>query len=246
MTQIVRLITDPPSAGSWNMAVDQAILESANETGSVTLRFYQWTPATVSLGYFQSLESRDAHEPSAECPIVRRATGGGAIVHDRELTYSLCVPSRSRWADENQTLYTKMHSALIACLSTFNVTATLVEQPAEFAVEPFLCFERRAVGDVVCQNYKICGSAQRRIDKSILQHGSILLAKSESAPELPGINDLENKSISIDELQQQLLTQIRQSFDFEFEFGELSSSENAKVGEIQRNRFQSEAWTAKR
>ena len=228
------------------MAVDQAILESANETGQTTLRFYQWTPATVSLGYFQSINDRDGHSASVNAPLVRRATGGGAIVHDRELTYSLCVPSRSRWADENQLIYTRMHSALIDCLAESGVTASLVEQPAKFDKEPFLCFQRRAVGDVLCRDFKICGSAQRRIEKSILQHGSILLSQSPAAPELPGVNELENKSISPEELQTKLLDHIARNFELEFESGELSASERIKSDEIQRNRFQSDGWTAKR
>ena len=242
----VRLIIDQHCSGSWNMAVDQAILENANESGTTTLRFYLWKPATVSLGYFQPLGQRDQHSPSIQCPLVRRSTGGGAIVHDQELTYSLCVPSRSRWASENQALYSEVHSALIECLRGFGVSSALVEKQVVQKPEPFLCFQRRAAGDVVCQDFKICGSAQRRIDKSILQHGSILLGQSEAAPELPGIKDLAKVSFSVEEFRESLIAQIGKNLGFEFESGELSSSEIENSTTIERNRFQSSAWTAKR
>src|SRR5687767_6703039 len=91
-----RLIIDPPAEGSWNMAVDEALLESAADSGEITLRFYEWSRATLSLGYFQSHAERSGHTASLACPMVRRSTGGGAIVHDQELTYSLVVPMDGR------------------------------------------------------------------------------------------------------------------------------------------------------
>src|SRR5262245_32066382 len=89
----VRLIIDPPQKGAWNMAVDQALLESAAASGGVALRFYQWSEPTLSLGYFQPIAARSEHPPSLHSPVVRRASGGGAILHDRELTYSIAAPS---------------------------------------------------------------------------------------------------------------------------------------------------------
>jgi lipoate-protein ligase A len=87
-----RLIIDPPASGAWNMAVDEALLRSAAQRGTATLRFYQWSEPTLSLGYFQAADDRQQHFASLACPLVRRASGGGAIVHDRELTYSLAMP----------------------------------------------------------------------------------------------------------------------------------------------------------
>ena len=88
-----RVIIDEPAPGVWNMAVDHALLETANATGLISLRFYAWSQPTLSLGYFQSRSHRQQHSASLACPLVRRSTGGGAIVHDQEITYSLCVPS---------------------------------------------------------------------------------------------------------------------------------------------------------
>ena len=87
-----RLIIDRPLPGAWNMAVDEALLLDASENGSASLRFYGWNAPTLSLGYFQRYDDRDLHAASRDCAVVRRQTGGGAILHDRELTYSLVLP----------------------------------------------------------------------------------------------------------------------------------------------------------
>ena len=93
-----RLITTEPASGAWNMGFDEAMLAWAGETGGTWLRFYQWTPATLSLGYFQSVRSREQHLESRELPVVRRASGGGAIVHHHELTYSFVTALRGHLA----------------------------------------------------------------------------------------------------------------------------------------------------
>jgi lipoate-protein ligase A len=182
---------DPPAAGDWNMAVDEMLLEAAAERETATLRFYQWTPATLSLGYFQNAAERGSHAAGAACPVVRRASGGGALVHDAEVTYSLSLPSRHRLAADPETLYRRMHGSLVGLLAEFGVRAALNERAlVPLGGEPFLCFERRAVGDVVVAGHKICGSAQRRRKGGILQHGGVLLARSVAAPELPGLREL--------------------------------------------------------
>ncbi len=92
-----RLLIDPPGAGAWNMAVDEMLLEWSAAQGGCCLRLYGWREATLSLGYFQEYADRAGHGPSRNCPVVRRLTGGGAIVHDAELTYSLVVPGGHPW-----------------------------------------------------------------------------------------------------------------------------------------------------
>lgn len=111
-----RLINSAPATGATNMAIDQALLELAETEGTATLRFYQWQPATLSLGYFQSAADREAHPASHGIDWVRRTTGGGAIVHDHELTYSLVVPQQHRWSTKNELLYDAVHEALIGVL----------------------------------------------------------------------------------------------------------------------------------
>lgn len=192
---------DPPAAGAWNMAVDEMLLQRAAEQGIATLRFYQWSPATLSLGYFQHAEDRESHAASRSCPLVRRSSGGGAILHDRELTYSLSLPMSHPLAADPETLYRETHGSLVRTLADFGITATLNEQTlVGLGGEPFLCFQRRSVGDVVVGAHKVCGSAQRRNKGAILQHGSVLLAASPYAPELPGLTDLAAQPIDVAQL----------------------------------------------
>ena len=75
---VARLIVDPPARGTWNMAVDEALLHSCGHTGSRCLRIYAWAAPTLSLGYFQAYADRQSHRASQDCAVVRRATGGGA------------------------------------------------------------------------------------------------------------------------------------------------------------------------
>src|SRR5437764_2183769 len=120
----LRLLLDPPAPGAWNMAVDEALLETAAGSGVATLRFYQWQEPTLSLGYFQAAADRQQHAASRDCPLVRRASGGGAILHDRELTYSIALPQPKAAA----ALYDACHETLIAALRELAVAASLCRQ----------------------------------------------------------------------------------------------------------------------
>jgi len=126
------LLLDPPAAGAWNMAVDEALLEAAAE-GQGTLRFYRWSEPTLSLGYFQQYADRRQHEPSRQCAVVRRPSGGGAILHDIELTYSLAVPSRHPLALDRLGFYQAVHTALIAVLAEWGIEATMFARPERLA-----------------------------------------------------------------------------------------------------------------
>jgi lipoyl(octanoyl) transferase len=118
-------------------------------------------------------------------------------VHDAEVTYSLSVPTNHLLAADPETLYRRMHGSLVRLLGELGIAAQLNE-PALVPLgstsaplgEPFLCFHRRAVGDVLVGEHKICGSAQRRRKGAVLQHGGVLLARSAAAPELPGLAQL--------------------------------------------------------
>lgn len=189
------------------MAVDECLLHRAAEQGEAVLRFYRWTPATLSLGYFQRAAERDTHAASRSCPLVRRSSGGGAILHDHELTYSLSLPTSHPLAADAETLYRRTHGMLVETLAEFGIRAVLNERTlVPLGGEPFLCFQRRSVGDVLVDGHKICGSAQRRRKGAMLQHGSILVAQSDYAPELPGLVELSGRrALAMDELQQSLL-----------------------------------------
>ena len=211
-----RWLWDEPADGAWNMALDEALLESAGDEGVATLRFYRWSEPTVSLGYFQRAADRAAHAASRDCPLVRRASGGGAILHDAELTYSLAIPTADRWSAAARELHAAIHSALRDALKSFGVAthifgcsnsessvstceATIAENHRR-ADAPFLCFQRRAPGDLLLSEAKIAGSGRRRHRAAVLQHGSVLLARSRLATgvaRLGGVDRPANRSAPI-------------------------------------------------
>ncbi len=197
-----RVIEYESADGAWNMAVDEALLDSAGTTGDVYLRFYGWSEPTLSLGYFQRHLDRESHLASRDCAFVRRATGGGAILHDRELTYSFAAPITDRVSSNVQKLYHTFHQSLIHTFSTWGIRASLCSTTTKRIArdEPFLCFQRRADGDLLVAGAKIAGSAQRRHKGVALQHGSILLGASPCAPKLPGLEELSGIVIDPREL----------------------------------------------
>jgi lipoate-protein ligase A len=244
---LCRLFEHDPAAGAWNMSVDEALVECAAADGIASLRFYQWTPATLSLGYFQSADERMSHAASHDCPVVRRASGGGAILHDRELTYSLAIPVRDSWAASAEQLYSATHDALAAALDSLGVAARLcpASEPKRTG-EPFLCFQRRATGDLLVGNAKIAGSAQRRHRQAVLQHGSILLAASRFAPELPGLEEISGREIPVKSLLELFRGALESRLRIEWTQCALPEGFEGRVASIEREKFASHAWTFRR
>lgn len=242
----LRVIHDPPAAGDWNMAVDEMMLESVTKTSESILRFYAWEEPTVSLGYFQTLEDRQSHTASLKCPVVRRSTGGGAIVHDQELTYSIAVPITDRWSPAATGLYESMHQSLVAALGKLGLTAMLCEKTLHDLEPEFLCFQRRAKGDVLVAGHKIAGSAQRRRHGAMLQHGSVILAQSIAAPEILGLQQL-GLTTSAAALSAQWLAELRQLWEgAKLRQDEWSPSERARASTMAAERFASTTWLTRR
>ncbi|HEY3243431.1 MAG TPA: hypothetical protein VGM03_08770 [Phycisphaerae bacterium] len=162
MPAILRILLDPALDGPTNMARDEALLESVGRPGApgpFTLRLYQWSPPTISLGYFQPYADYEALEPPArELTVVRRPTGGGAILHDQELTYSLALPiDHPLLGSGPNRLYESAHDAVIAALAELNVEARRggVTDNSGPRRGPFFCFARRHAFDVLlagCHN----------------------------------------------------------------------------------------------
>ncbi|GHT25386.1 hypothetical protein FACS18942_00030 [Planctomycetales bacterium] len=197
------LILDPPKSGAENMAVDESLLDLATEKNRAVLRFYYWNEPTISLGYFQKdADIRDALIKNI--PVVRRKSGGGAIVHDKELTYCLAVPPQHPFAKNHRlVLYEQFHRCIISVLAEAGISCCLFSDWKKTASKyaemggnnEFLCFKRFADGDIIAvyngEPVKIAGSAQyRNKNRAVLQHGSILWDRSAAAPELPGILQL--------------------------------------------------------
>jgi lipoate-protein ligase A len=241
-----RLLLDVPAAGAWNMAVDEALLESAALANVLTLRFYRWSEPTLSLGYFQPYEDRRQHPASLSCACVRRSSGGGAILHDRELTYSLAVPPSHPLARSSQDLYRAMHDSLVACLRRFGVDASLVARAAAIEPQPFLCFQRHTTGDVIVDAHKIAGSAQRRWRGAVLQHGSILLAASPAAPELPGLNDLCSQPLTAEQLIADWQLQLPDALSNYVGHDRLPEDVQSRAMEILAAKYAQNSWTRRR
>ncbi len=249
----LRLIIDPPLSGPMNMALDEALLESAANNGIATLRLYQWSEPTLSLGYFQVTTERESHQPSLACPLVRRASGGGAILHHRELTYSIALPEISSSDTTSGRLYETVHNSIIVLLGELGISSALFRTgaPCETAQqrtgrEPFLCFQRRTCFDIVSSGAKIVGSAQRRRRGGVLQHGSILLSRSEFAPELLGIEQIAGKSITIAQLIEFWPPRLAGCLDRSITADSLTSAELSSTETLCRERFAASNWVHRR
>ena len=227
------------------MAVDEALLQTAADHGHPTLRFYRWRPATLSLGYFQRLADRRLHPSSSDCEVVRRASGGGAIVHDRELTYCLATPARDRFMAATQ-LYLAFHQTLVAVLADLGITAMLYQGPPRRRDDAFLCFQRRSAGDVTVGDHKIAGSAQRRWRNAVVQHGGILLGKSRYAPELPGLAELTGFREPQRSFQDAWLRRLSKRLNIAFQRSELSDKEQQNTTRLAAEKFAQDKWNARR
>jgi lipoate-protein ligase A len=192
---------DVPRGGMDNMAIDETMAQFARQEGCLILRIYYWSQPFLSLGYFQNAEDRLADPLIRDLPYTRRLSGGGAIIHDREITYSLAIPDGTGSKSPASQIYSQVHAAISDTLRTFGYDVHTVaelgsqrDQNGSTGPEPFLCFSRRADADLVIEDQKIVGSAQRRISGVVLQHGSILVGATKHAPYLLGLSDLCSQS----------------------------------------------------
>jgi lipoate-protein ligase A len=175
-----RLLLDEPAAGAWNMAVDEVVLDGvASGAAPATVRFYGWNPACLSLGYFQSFDVVDLDAcRRLGVDIVRRPTGGRAILHDRELTYSVALPA-AVLGQERGILpsYHRISRALQAGLRSLGIITTMAPESAAASMPEHgpVCFDRPSAHEVLLDGRKLIGSAQVRRANALLQHGSILV-----------------------------------------------------------------------
>jgi lipoyl(octanoyl) transferase len=177
-----RLIRTPPAPGAWNMAVDEALMASVSEGGAPVLRFYRWTPACLSLGRNQPAAGHYSPDELERLGIdvVRRMTGGRAVLHDEELTYSAIVGDRKLGTPRQ--VYRAINAALAAGLQRLGVAAALVPAGATIPVPSTTpCFADPVPDEVAAAGAKLIGSAQVRLGGVLLQHGSLPLRPPRAA-----------------------------------------------------------------
>lgn len=193
------VVESSPAGGDFNMAMDESLLSLAIQRSVSIVRIYRWKHPTVTLGYFQgSTGAVSAENPFPSLPVVRRLSGGGAILHQHEWTYSCvlppCHPARQNPSQLYQTVHLALIDLLIRCHAYCRLrgdSANTASAGSKKASEHFLCFLRGNSNDIVHESgNKVVGSAQRRRMGAILQHGSVLMKASCHAPNLPGLLDL--------------------------------------------------------
>ena len=175
------LLLSPPASGAFNMALDEALMTRARDTGAIILRVYEWAAPTLSLGRHQT--ARGLYDLDAALArgvgFVRRPTGGRAVLHHREITYSVAAPVRALGALPES--YRRINRLLLEALRRLGVNAGLA-QPSGVAPHPGVapCFEEPVAGEIVAGGRKLVGSAQWRDREALLQHGSILVDDDQS------------------------------------------------------------------
>ncbi len=183
MSDTWRYIEDGLCDGRWNMAVDQALLRSC-ERGNTppTLRLYGWESPVLTVGYSQNLEREVDLEQCREIPCVRRPTGGRALLHHRELTYSLVAPvDHPRFSGGLKQTFSAISQALLLGLRKLGIDQARINDQKK--IQPAgkrspACFASLNHCEITVQNRKLIGSAQRRTHGAFLQHGSIPIEAS--------------------------------------------------------------------
>ena len=243
-----QLFSDSARMGSWNMAFDEAMLIEGENTGTAALRFYSWSRPTLSLGYFQALHEREQHAHSQACDVVRRPSGGGAILHHRELTYALVLPAQHPLTAQTKQLYAAVHSTLIDVLASLGLDGTLCEsrQPDSATPPPFLCFLRREAGDVLVDGHKVAGSAQRRRQGAVLQHGSVLFAQSPHAPELLGLQELANTTVTEADLMLPWIDKLADVLQIQWQTSSFSTDVSDRAQRLMAGKYGQPAWLNRR
>jgi lipoate-protein ligase A len=211
-----------------------------------SLRFYTWTEPTLSLGYFQPAEDRAADPNLSRLAWVRRSTGGAAIVHHRELTYALALPSGKEWASAEHWIC-RFHHVLQRVLKARGVESHAVVCGEEQKLGPVVCFLHQTPGDLLIGGSKVAGSAQRKMRGALLQHGSILLHRSEFVPHLAGINDRPGApNFAPEELAGLLAAAFAEDTGWAVVPGEWTAEERERTAAIRAEKYADRDWNEKR
>ncbi|HVX89251.1 MAG TPA: hypothetical protein VG940_10020 [Gemmatimonadales bacterium] len=251
-------LPDGPADAGHNMARDLALLDLAAERGAGFVRTYTWEPYALSFGANEPAVKRYHRDEITRrgLAVVRRPTGGRAVWHAEELTYSVAAPEGALGTLAES--YRRIHDTLAAALTSLGGAVSLAASPPrQLAVDAGACFASPAGGEVVAALGKVVGSAQLRERGAFLQHGSILLGnRQELVAELTrgtppdvvaaSLNDILGRPIDPGAVAEAVRTA------FSTRFGELSTLDSqlthalAVRTEMHLPRFRDEAWTWRR
>ncbi|MCC6300861.1 MAG: lipoate--protein ligase family protein [Anaerolineales bacterium] len=266
-----RLLVTPPARGAWNMAADEAILLHIGRGDSPpTLRLYAWTPACLSLGFAQPFADVDTQRlQSRGWEVVRRVTGGRAILHTDELTYSVIAPNdEPRVAGTILESYNRLAQALLLAVKSLDVPVEMeegVERNTQ-SVSPHnpVCFEVPSTYEITVDGKKLIGSAQARKKEGVLQHGSLPLAgditricdalafeteaaRREAAQRLleraTTVEGALGRGVGWEEARQAYVRAFEAQLGIQFEEGELSETESEMTDLLVQEKYAHTSWT---
>jgi lipoate-protein ligase A len=258
-----RLIRDGYHDGPTNMAIDEAIM-LAHSAGHVppTLRFYGWRPPALSLGYTQKAEREVDLEACgrAGVDVVRRPTGGRAVLHDREVTYSVVV-STALFPGSVVETYRRLSAGLVEGLRLLGLPAEVQDGPPRPALRSAACFDSPSWYELVVEGRKVVGSAQVRRLGVLLQHGSIPLRFSAArlvgllrlpegwrarlqedlAAHAAGVCDL-GRPVTFAHVIDAMVEGFRLALGLELEEGELTDAEQAEARRLRDEKYGTWEW----
>ena len=265
-----RLLITPPARGARNMAVDESILEHIGRGASLpTLRLYAWTPACLSLGQAQPYADVDVTRLKQRgWEVVRRATGGRAILHTDELTYSVIAPTTEpRVEGSVLESYNRLAQALLLAVQSLEIPVEMKEHvghASSVTQSNPVCFEVPSTYEITVNGKKLIGSAQARKKEGVLQHGSLpltgdltricqaLVFENESARDDASQRLLERATtvesalgvgVSWEKAQQAFVHAFEAQLGLSFELGALSESESKRAEELVKEKYAHPAWT---
>ena len=236
-----------------NMAIDEALLNSEIPV----LRVYFWKPGAISVGYNQNIkEINSEYCKKNNIEIVRRLTGGKAVFHDQEITYSFIVPENSNLLPyEINESYKTIANALVITLKKININAEIKKTPER--IETPVCFNSSNWYELLVDNKKISGSAQRRMNGKILQHGSLLIDfdynKNNSLfnttnsfdnlkQRITSIKNETNKIINANKIKEAIKQGFKENFSFEMINDSLTDEEIKLTEKLNQEKYSTEEW----
>ncbi len=266
-----RLLNYRSNSASENMAIDEAVFrETIDHHGPPTLRFYGWSRPAVSIGYFQELKNEINFNRCrlSGVDIVRRVTGGKAVYHRDEITYSLTAGGAAKlFPDDVAGTYEKISLCLARGLSELGIKAQLAAAGVHGkGKEPGLascCFSVPSGNELLVSGRKICGSAQTRTRGGFLQHGSLLMTfdpaetsamillsqRPEQTEKLrqsvTAVNELIPFPVSAETLCSVLKKGFVDELNIDITEGTLTPAEKALSGRLVK-KYESDAWTWER